>query len=662
MPDSINIDQRFEQQIEGISEKALTNNDYSEIAENLDYLKSDKINLNSATAYELKQLSFLNVFQINNFINYRNRNGELYSIYELNSIQGFDEKTVRSIMQFVKIEAIAEEEWQLRGIKKTLKYGSNKIITRFQTQFQTPKGYISSNDSSEAKYQGSKHKLYTKYLFNSSEKLRFGITLENDAGEQFGWEHSKTGFDFSSFHIEFKNLSIFDKLIIGDYNLQFGQGLTIWSSFSTGKSSDATNIIKLGRGVTPFSGTNENIFFRGISATISFNNFHISPFISYNLIDGGVNMINPEEYNTYESGLHRTINEIERKNSLTKTDFGINTDYDLKNAKIGITLINTKFDQIIAKGDRNYQYFNFNDNESTSIAAHYLWSHNSVILSGEHSTNVNGAWATLHNISVNAIPEFSFLISYRNYQNDYFSAINSPFSEFSTSGEKGYYFGVNSELHKYLKISAYIDIFEKTWLQYQKDAPTKGYESLMQFDSYINYTSSAYFRIKYEKKSRNLFSETNFINQLKDETKLNLRLQFNKLINSNFSISSRAEYVHYTHKKNENGWLIYQNIKYNLPDLPLSFFSRIAFFDTEGWNSRIYAYENDVLYIFTVPAYYDKGIKYYLGVKYELNKNFSFWTRIAHIKYENLTSIGSGDNQITGNQKTEIKVQMRIKF
>lgn len=661
--DSINANHVFEQQIEAISEKALVNQDYSEIAENLDFLKSNKINLNSASADDLKQLPILDIFQINNFLNYRRRNGELYSIYELSSIHGFEIEIIRSIMPFIEIKPVKTNIWDANSIKNIFKYGKHKIVSRYQTQLQTPQGYITKNDSVEKKYQGDNYKIYSKYLFTSMDKLRFGITLENDAGEIFDFENSTLGFDFSSFHFEIKDLYFVKKLIIGDYNLEFGQGLAMWSSFSTNKSSEAINIVKLGRGIAPFTGTNENLFFRGVSTQLEFNNITISPFYSYNIIDASINIREDNtEYNMYESGLHRTINELISKNSLTKIDFGTDFSYNLHNAKVGITAMNTTFSNKLYGGGKTYQVYNFDKKTLSTVSAHYLWNLNTVVLSGEHATNINGSWATLHNASVNPIPEFSFVISYRNYQKEYFSATNSPFSEYSTSGEKGFYFGAKSEIHENLKLSAYIDVFEKTWLQYQKDAPSKGYETLLQFDSYINRSSSAYFRIKYEKKSRNVSIENNFLNQLQEERKLNLRLQFNKIINYNLRLASRVEFVKYSHVDSENGWLIYQDINWKPNNTPFSIYGRVAFFDIDSWDSRIYAYESDILYIFTVPAYYNKGIKYYFGIKYQMSSTFSFWARISQTEYEDVKSIGNGNEEIFGNQRTEIKLQMRIKL
>lgn len=658
--DSLNANQVFEQQIEGISEKTLANKDFSEIAENLDFLKTHKINLNSADAKDLKQLPILDIFQINNFLKYRKRNGEFFSVLELTSIQGFNKEIVRSILPFIEVKPVSETRI---SFKDAFKYTNHQLISRFQTVLQTPKGYIAQNDSIEKKYRGDKYKLYNRYLFTASDKVRLGFTLEKDSGEKFGDQNTTLGWDYSSFHLELNNIGFINKIILGDYNLEFGQGLNVWSSFSTNKSSYSTNIVKLGRGVRAFTGANENLFYRGIATQMEFGNFKISPFYSKNKIDASINLVeNEEEFNTYETGLHRTDTEIDRKNTLTKTDFGADINYTQDNFNIGVTAINTTYDNNLSKGSNEYQIFNFDQKSTSSASAYYIWNLNTIILSGEHSMNKDGAWATLHNISVNPTPEFEFVISYRNYQKDYFSAFNAPFSEYSSPGEVGYYFGARSELHKYLTISAYIDIFEKTWLQYQKDAPSKGFETLIQFDTPINRSSSAYFRIKYEKKNRNFNTESNFLNQLKEENKINFRIHFSKIVNRNLRLSSRAEVVKYTHETSETGWLIFQDVKWNFDNTPLSIYGRVAFFDINSWNSRIYAYENDISYIFSVPAYYNKGSRYYLGASYKLNKNFSFWCRVSTTSFEKTESIGSGNEEIKGNHKGEIKLQLRIKL
>jgi hypothetical protein len=83
----------------------------------------------------------------------------------------------------------------------------------------------------------------------------------------------------------------------------------------------------------------------------------------------------------------------------------------------------------------------------------------------------------------------------------------------------------------------------------------------------------------------------------------------------------------------------------------------LQYFETDGYNSRLYAYENDVLYSYSIPVFFDKGYRYYLTLNYDLTNKVSIWLGARIYRDKNL--IGSGLDEITGNKKTEPKFQVR---
>ncbi|MCK5535804.1 MAG: helix-hairpin-helix domain-containing protein, partial [Bacteroidales bacterium] len=95
--------------------------------------------------------------------------------------------------------------------------------------------------------------------------------------------------------------------------------------------------------------------------------------------------------------------------------------------------------------------------------------------------------------------------------------------------------------------------------------------------------------------------------------------------------------------------------------LPITLSFRYALFNTT-YNTRIYAYENDILYAFSIPAYFYQGTRFYANIKYSLAKKVDFWLRWSQFYYPNLETISSGLNEIKGNTKSEIKAQLRIRF
>jgi hypothetical protein len=89
---------------------------------------------------------------------------------------------------------------------------------------------------------------------------------------------------------------------------------------------------------------------------------------------------------------------------------------------------------------------------------------------------------------------------------------------------------------------------------------------------------------------------------------------------------------------------------------------RLQYFETEGYDSRLYAYENDVLYSFSIPVFYDRGIRYYLNFNYGITRSITCWLRWAQTIYKDKATIGSGLDEIEGNKKTEVKLQFQFQF
>jgi len=88
----------------------------------------------------------------------------------------------------------------------------------------------------------------------------------------------------------------------------------------------------------------------------------------------------------------------------------------------------------------------------------------------------------------------------------------------------------------------------------------------------------------------------------------------------------------------------------------------MQYFETGGYDSRLYAYENDVLYSFSIPVFYDKGYRYYFNLSYDTTKNISIWLRWSQTIYPGKSLIGSGLDEINGHTKTGVEVQALYNF
>ena len=130
--------EEIEQHIENLAERSDVEMDYSDWVEELNLLRIRPVNLNSGDENELRRLFFLNELQISNLLEYINQYGQLASIYELQVIDGFNEKVVSQILPFITLSAYIPEKF---SIKRALKYCGTDVMFRYQRVLQEQAGY-----------------------------------------------------------------------------------------------------------------------------------------------------------------------------------------------------------------------------------------------------------------------------------------------------------------------------------------------------------------------------------------------------------------------------------------------------------------------------------------------------------------------------------------
>jgi len=142
------------------------------------------------------------------------------------------------------------------------------------------------------------------------------------------------------------------------------------------------------------------------------------------------------------------------------------------------------------------------------------------------------------------------------------------------------------------------------------------------------------------------------------------RLQFTYAPEKQLMLRSRFDFSQYSSDstQKENGYVLSQDIGYTHPKYPISVSFRFAIFDTDSWNTRIYSYESDMLYTFSVPAYYSKGTRIYILLKYRPANRIDCWLRWSQTYYSDLKEIGQGLDLIKGNQRNDIRVMVRVRF
>ncbi len=663
--------QTLEDLIEDIASSTDEELDYTSLYDDLNYFFNNPINLNKATQEELEKLKVLNDFQIKSLLDYIRKNGKMLSIYELQLVYGFSLSDILLILPFVTIsETKADDSFKFRY---ALKYGNNQLFIRGQEVLEEQVGYSMVSDSAllaspNSRYLGSSYKIYAKYKYNYKDKIYWGITAEKDPGEEFFTGNNQNGFDYYSAHLQVSDIGFIKTITLGDFQAKFGQGLLLWSDMALGKTPYVLNVRKKAQGLKKYSSTNENVFMRGAGSTVSIKNLELSAFYSNKNIDANIQDSIDNEIASVSSfqnsGYHSTPSEITDKDAIGEQIIGANITFNHSLFKIGITGLTYKYDAELLKDISPENQFDFQGDQNTIVSIDYQFSLMNLNFFGEEAISENGGKAFLNGMLVRLAPQISLSAVHRLYQRNFQSNYGNAFAESSGNrNESGLYFGLEIHPIKNWKVTAYYDNYKFEWLKFGVDAPSSGYDWFVQTDFAPNKNLSMYFRLKNEEKlvSQNIESG---IDQLVNQRLFKIRFNINSKISDRLSLKNRIETSSFSEENESSsyGYMVYQDIFYNFRRIPLSLNMRLAVFDTDSYDSRIYAYESDILYAFTIPAYYSKGTRTYFNLKYSITNFTDIWLKYSQTYYSDKDIISSGLNQINGNTKSEIKIQVRFKF
>ncbi|SFG76449.1 general secretion pathway protein GspK [Pedobacter insulae] len=640
--------------LEDLAEDLPEDFDLSELTERLIFLRKHPINLNRTEADELKELFFLSPLQISNFCNYLSVNGKLIDVLELQAIDGFDSLTVRRILPFVQIN---EVDLKPRiSLANLTSLGESDLVIRYARTLEKQKGFRNLTGS---RYLGTPEKTLLRYKYNLFNRLMLSLVLEKDAGEKLIAKPT----DFISANLTIHNLGIFKKLIVGDYSLQFGQGLSLWSGFGFGKGPDVTSAAKKDVGLKPYASANEYSFFRGLATKISLSKkLEATTFWSLRRHDAAL------KANTFlttlnETGYHRTATELRNARTVTQQSYGLALTYQHRYLNLGAVLYQSHYSKTFITNDITYRLFNFTGERLTNFGFNYDYTYKNIYFFGEIAKSLKSGTALMNAMLISFSNQVSGVFLYRKYQKNYHNFFNQAPGESDGANENGFYTGLNISPSKQWLISLYTDYFKFPWLKFRIDAPSKGYETLVQAAYTPTKTFKARLRYKRELKQQNT-SLTVPINYLEDVKKESFSIDVNWKLNKLIKLQNRLEVAHYRKgtAKSELGYLAYQDLAIAPINSKFTANLRLAYFTTPSYDSRLYAYEDDILYNFSFGMYHGSGFRSYVNVKYKLRKNIDMWLRYALFYYQHTTTIGAGLDEINGNKKTEVKLQLRYQF
>ena len=650
-----------EQQLENLTDANEGETEDDTYLQELENFRRHPLNINTADAEEFKQLRILTDLQIINFITYRNLFGKLISLYELQAVPSWDIGTIKKLVPFITT-ATAISLKDEAGMR--FKDGEHSLLLRGIQVLEKAKGFDKSTTGT--KYLGSPQRVFFRYRYTYKNLLQFGIVGDKDAGEQFLKGAQNKGFDFYSFHLFARKIGIIQSLALGDFSVNLGQGLTQWQGLAFKKSVDVMGVKRQSATLRPYNSAGEFYFNRGAGVTIKKGKIESTVFASIRKLSANfvADTVNNEDFisSFLTSGYNRTSSEQADRNNLRQTSFGGNILFRNNRWHVGANAVFYNFSLPVVKREEPYNRYAISGNSWYNMSFDYSYTYKNMHFFGEAAIDKRNNKAFINGLLVSVDPRVDLSIVQRTISKGYQSINGNAFTEntFPTN-ETGIYAGVSIRPAIGWRIDAYADFYKFPWLKFLVDAPSYGKDFLAQVTFTPNRQVEIYTRFKTETKQANQSDNTTVTNFLVNLPKQNWRTQISYKLNTSFTIRNRVELLWFDNNgvNKANGFLTFFDFMYKPMLKPLSAVLRLQYFETDDYNSRIYAYENDILYGYSIPGFFDKGFRYYLNLNYDLTRNVSVWFRLAQTVYRDQFTVGSGLDEIQGNRRTEVKVQIR---
>ncbi|MFN3405446.1 MAG: helix-hairpin-helix domain-containing protein [Cytophagaceae bacterium] len=628
------------------------------IYEQLMMLYLHPANVNTISEEELNVFFFLSPNQVRNFIQYRQQAGKIISMYELQVIPEFDMQTIEKFILFVSVQVTTGN--RLTEIASNIFETENlNIIFKTEKVIENKKGYMNG------KYAGDPFKVYTRIISAKANQYSIGITMEKDPGEKFRWKPDERyyGFDFVSWHAALYNIKNINALCVGDFQMQTGQGLVFGSGLFAGKSTEPINTVRRTTlGMRKYTSVMEQGFFRGGGITLQTVGLKWTLFYSDKNIDGNINSRDTMYISLPESGYHRTETEIKGRKQIRQQDAGFNIHYNNSKSKfcIGLNYIYSQFDRHIERKPTLYNkfYFKGNNNQTGSIYTTYnIYNFN---LFSEAAISPGGK-AVLAGMLAGLTSKIDFSMLYRNFDPGFHSFYSNSFSENTNAqNEEGVYFGIKYKLNKKWTAGAYYDFYRFKWMRYQSYSINGGRDLMVNTTYTPGRNTRLFILFRKENKEKNTETGSLTYNTSEfDKQQFSVSL-FHKL-NFNLDIHSQMVITNYSITTQRfSGYFLIQDV--NIKVRPFTFSMRAALFDAENYDTRTYVYERDLLYSFSMVPYYGKGFRSYLMLNCKLNHSTEAWIRYSLFSFHDREKVGSGNEEIEGNKRSDIKFQLRFHF
>lgn len=523
---------------------------------------SHRINLNDTAS--LCDVPIVSPFQRRALASYIVLHGQLLSTAELRFVPGFDSAWMARWGDCVEARPCpAPRGWRLADGHHSLVAG----MTDGNLTDADPRALLA-------------------YSYNLHGRLRLRLTADRDPGEPWGQGN------FVGWHAMLADVGRLERLIVGRYNLQFGQGLTLWTGLRP-FTSFGTPTMRYAAGVKASSAFYEDDGQQGVAASISAGRgWSVQPFASRS--DG-----------EWLGGAHVEM----RKGNLVA----------------GATVAAIMLDSLPQARALVYNANRFEGRRQLNCGLDWMYSWRGTTLYGEVAAGGDGSAAATGGARLAASAERWLAVGGRWLGKRYNNLHAQPWFMGQPQGELGFTAEGASTLPLGLHGTAMLDMHRFDMLRYGCYMPSSGAWLRLQLKREWGNRWSASLRYADRLKERNMpnIDSTAYLDEQTARRQLQAEASWT---DGSWRCAAKAVAVDFSteHGNRERGAMLAVTVRHNGRRLRLD--GGLELFDVGGYYARIYVSESNLQYNWSMPMLYGRGARGYAVARLSLG---SHWTLAA---------------------------------
>ncbi|MFB6248917.1 MAG: ComEA family DNA-binding protein [Salinibacter sp.] len=641
-------------------------------------LATRPLDINRAHAAQLSTIPRVSPALARRIVRHRRRHGRFQSVRRLTAVDGLTRERLRGLRPYLRISSSPEgspldKEGILASMERVASGLDLRILQRATRELDPGRAFHA--DRTEEAFPGSPTRLTTRIGLSYGRQFEAALTLDKDPGEALRWQPASQtyGFDHLAGNVTLRDVGPVETLLLGDYTAEYGQGLALWQGLSFGKGRDPVSpLVRDGRGLVPFQSSSENRFFRGLATTVSLTpTLSVSAFGSRRRRDATLDSTSggsaaPVVARTLSTGgLHRTVGQRRRRDALGLTTVGGALEYRTPRMVLGAAGYRNWFGRPLQPADTPYRRFDLSGTQATMGSVFATLFLDPYTVFGEVARAPSGSYGGLVGASLSHEAGVKALLLGRRYPRSFQGLHNGAIGESGdTQNEIGIYAGVRLRVADDWHVSAYVDQYQFPWLRFGVPRPSGGIDTRMVATYEPRPWLSSYVQVRAERETAGTERRGpsgRRLAALRTETRQSVRWHLEYTFREGLTLRTRLQGSRFAaHGAGvSRGVLLAQGLRLRPID-GLEIDARIALFDTDGYAARIYTYEHDLLYSFSVPVLYGQGQRSYVLAQYEPTEALTLEAKYGVTWYPHRQRIGSGRTTTKGSRVREIRVQARL--